>query len=131
VAEIVGFENRVVATVRDVDGEDAILAVGAVILRAKGRFPSGSRVVACVRGEDISLGAGGCESKKLNRLTGKIIELLPGVLRHRLAINCGGVALVALLDRKESQAMALERGSEVTACFDAETVHVIADEGLY
>ncbi|HMA82149.1 MAG TPA: ABC transporter ATP-binding protein [Candidatus Binatia bacterium] len=131
VAEIVGFENRVAATVHDVDGDDATLVVGEITLRVKGRFPSGSRVVACVRGEDISLGAVGCESKRLNCLMGKITELLPGVLRHRFAINCGGVALVALLDRKESQAMALERGSEVTACFDAETVHVIADEGLY
>ncbi|MGE5218740.1 MAG: ABC transporter ATP-binding protein [Chloroflexota bacterium] len=129
-AEIVGFDNRFAGRVEHEDGDYVTIAAGGVSLRAKGRFPIGARVRACIRGEDVSLDASVCESKNLNRIRGKIAELTAGILRHRLVINCDGVALVAHLERNQFEAMALEPGIEVTACFDAASVHVIADEEL-
>ncbi len=126
VAEIVGFENRFGAEVQSVNGDYTTLAVGAVTLRAQGRLPSGARVIACIRSEDISLSGGGDESKTRNCLRGKITELTPGLARCRVTLNCAGVGVVAVLDRKEYQALALELGAEVTACFDATALQVIA-----
>jgi ABC-type molybdate transport system ATPase subunit len=130
VAEIVGFENRLPARVQSVDGDYATLGFGAVTLRASARLPIGTRVIACIRAEDLSLNSGACASQSPNRLKGKITDLTPGVGRDRVTLNCGGVALIGLLDRNESQALALEPGTEVIAGVDAAAIHVIADEKL-
>jgi tungstate transport system ATP-binding protein len=125
VAEIVGFENRFTGRVEAIDSDGCTLIVGAIRLRARGRFARGTRALAFIRAEDVSLKP--ADYACANRLRGKIIDLTPGVVRCRVTLDCTGTAWVGQFDRSGSRVGALEVGAEVTACVDAAAVHVIAD----
>ena len=95
---------------------------------AKGRFSAGTKVVACIRPEEVSLSLAHCEANDLNRLTGKVIAVSPGMTHHRISLDCRGFNLIALVDRKESFDLNLSEGDEMTAVFSPAAVHVIRDE---
>lgn len=128
VAEIVGFENCFAGRIESNDGDCLTLRMGAMPLRAKGRIAPGASVFACIRAEDVGLERAGYPSKCANRLRGKIIDLRPGVVRCRVTLDCGGSIVASQFDRRESRIEPLEIGTEVTACIDAASVHIIGDE---
>jgi tungstate transport system ATP-binding protein len=130
VAEIVGFENCFAGRIEAVDGDFSTITSGALCLQGPGRFPKGAMVVACIRGEDVSLKEH-CAGGRSNRVRGKIIDIAPGVVRHRVTLACGDAVVVGLVDRREMQLAKLELGDEVTAQIDAAALHVIADEAPY
>lgn len=128
VAEIVGIENRLPGVIETSDGDYVTIKISDGRVHAKGRFSAGTRVVACIRPEEISLGLRHSEAKDSNRLTGKVITVSPGMTHHRISLDCRGFRLVALVDRKEFFDLNLSEGHEVTAVFNPATVHVIGDE---
>jgi tungstate transport system ATP-binding protein len=128
VAEIVGIENRLAGVVETSDGDCVTIKINDGSFCAKGRFSPGTKVVACIRPEELSLSLAHSEANDLNRLTGKIIAIAPGMTHHRISLDCRGFNLIALVDRKESIDLNLCEGDEMTAVFSPAAVHVIRDE---
>jgi tungstate transport system ATP-binding protein len=127
VAEIVGIENRLAGVVETSDGDYVTIKINNGRVHAKGRFTAGTKVVSCIRPEDISLSLGNCEANDSNRVTGKVIAVSPGMIHHRISLDCRGFNLSALIDRKESFDLNLSEGHEVVAVFSPTAVHVIND----
>jgi tungstate transport system ATP-binding protein len=125
VAEIVGIENLLAGKVETFDGDHVTIRIKDVRIHGKGRFDAGTKVVCCIRPEQVSLRLTGCEANDLNRLTGKIIAVLPGMIHHRITLDCGEFNLIALLDRKESFELTLHEGNQVAAVFSPTAVHII------
>ena len=128
VAEIVGIENRLAGVVETSDGEHVTIKISDGRVQANGRFSPGTKVVACIRPEEVSLSLTHCEASDLNRLRGKVIAVSPGMTHHRISLDCSGLNLIALVDRKESFDLDLSEGDEVTVVFSPTAVHVIGDE---
>jgi len=128
VAEIVGIENRLAGVVETSDGGYVTIKINDGRVHAKGRFSAGTKVVACIRPEEVSLSLAHCEANDLNRLIGKVIAVSPGMTHHRIGLDCRGFSLIALVDRKESFDLNLSEGDEMTAVFGPAAVHVIRDE---
>jgi tungstate transport system ATP-binding protein len=128
VAEIVGIENRLAGVVETSDGDYVTIKISDGRVHAKGRFSAGTKVVACIRPEEVSLSLAHCEAKDLNRLTGKVTAVSPGMTHHRISLDCTGFNLIALVDRKKSFDLNPSAGDEMTAVFSPTAVHVIDDK---
>jgi tungstate transport system ATP-binding protein len=128
VAEIVGIENRLAGVVETSDGDCITIKTNDGSFCANGRFSTGTKVVACIRPEEVSLTLVLCEANALNRLNGKVVAVSPGMTHHRISLDCRGFNLIALVDRKESFDLNLSEGDEMTAVFSPATVHVIRNE---
>jgi tungstate transport system ATP-binding protein len=128
VAEIVGVENRLAGVVETSDGDYITIKINEVRIHVKGRFDTGTKVVACIRPEEVSLGRAAFQADDSNRLTAKVIAVSPGMIHHRISLACGGFNLIALVDRKESFDLNLSEGDEMAAVFSPTAVHVIRDE---
>jgi tungstate transport system ATP-binding protein len=127
VAEIVGIENRLAGIVETSDGDDVTIRIDDLRIHGKGQFSTGTKVVACIRSEEVSLSLARCESNDLNRLNSKVIALWPGMTHHRISLHCSKFDLIALVERKEFFDLALSEGDEVTAVFSPAAVCVIKD----
>jgi tungstate transport system ATP-binding protein len=127
VAEIVGIENRLPGVVETSDGDQVMIKINDVTIHAKGCFSTGTKVVACIRPEEVSLSLVQCEANALNRLTGKVIAEKRGMTYHRITLHCSGFDLIALVDRRESSGFNLSKGDEVAAVFSRTAVHAIGD----
>ena len=128
VAEIVGIENRLAGVVETSDGDYVTIKISDGRVHAKGRFSAGTKVVACIRPEEVSLNRAQCEANDLNRLTGKVIAVSPGMTHDRISLDCSGLSLIALVDRKESFDLNLSVRDEMTAVFRPAAVHIIDDK---
>jgi tungstate transport system ATP-binding protein len=126
VAEIVGMENRLAGVIETSDGHYATIKIDDVRIRAKGRFITGTNVVACIRPEEVSLSLGNCEAGDLNRLKTRLVGVSPGITHHRIPLHCG-FDLIALVDRTESFGPNLTAGDEAVAVFSPAAVHVIVE----
>jgi tungstate transport system ATP-binding protein len=125
-AQIVGVENCLAGIVQDADSVCSTIAIGATTVFLPMDLPRGVRVVACVRAEDIELGQTNGRLREGVLLRGKVINISPGLPRYRVALDCNGFGLVAMVERTEAAAIAL--GDEVAARFSADAVHVIGGE---
>jgi tungstate transport system ATP-binding protein len=125
VAEIVGIENLLTGEVETSEGDYVTIRINDRRIHGKGRFNRGTKVVACIRPEEISLSLAHCEANDQNRLTGKVIAVSPGMIHHRISLDCGGLNLIVLLDRKESFDRNLSEGDKLAAVFSPTAVHVI------
>jgi ABC-type Fe3+/spermidine/putrescine transport system ATPase subunit len=127
VAEIVGIENRLVGAVETSDGDYLTIKINGGRIHAKGSFSPGTKVVACIRAEEVSLGLAPCQADNSNRLTGKVIAVFPGMMHHRITLHCNGFDLIAQVDRRESNGLNLTEGNEVAAVFSPTAIHVIGN----
>jgi tungstate transport system ATP-binding protein len=128
VAEIVGIENLLAGVVETSDGDYVTIRINDQRIHGKGRFNTGAKVVACIRSEEISFSLGHCEANDQNRLVGKVIAVSPGMIHHRIGLDCGGFNLLALVDRKESFDLNLSEGDKAAVVFSPTAVHVIGDK---
>jgi tungstate transport system ATP-binding protein len=125
VAEIVGVENRLRGVVEDCQDECAHTRMGQIRLKAVGRFDRGTRVVLCLRPEEVSLRREDCTADNLNRLTGTVTGVSSGVTHRRITLDCGGLQLVALMDERACAGLGLAQGEKVIAIFDYRAAHLI------
>lgn len=129
VAEIVGVENRLAGVVEGSDGNHAVIAInGDLRIYATGEFKNDSKVVVCIRSEDVSLVPASCEAKNINRLPAKISEVSAGRTQYRVRLDCGSFPLIASLERRPVSGNAFAEGDEVTALFSPSAVHLIGVE---
>jgi tungstate transport system ATP-binding protein len=127
VAEIVGVENLLPGVVEDCKEEWTIVRVNQNRFKVAGRFKPGAKVVVCLRQEDVMISRGSRETSNSNRLMGSITSLSPGVMLQRVALNCGGMRVVALTDRRVCLGLGLAEGEKVTATFSYSAAHLIVD----
>jgi tungstate transport system ATP-binding protein len=125
VAEIVGVENRLPGVVENCEDECAHIRIAQIRLKAAGRFDRGTRVVLCLRPEDISLRRDDCSVDNWNRLIGTITGVSSGVMHRRITLECGGLQLVALMEEKACLGLGLAQGEQVIATFDHRAAHLI------
>lgn len=125
-AEIVGVENRLAGVVLNSAGDRVEISIGGGRLCATGCFESGAAVVACIRAELVLLGGISRNGEMANRLKGRVTEISPGINRHRIGLDCGGLRLVALIDRRAWASLELSAGVEREVVVEAAAVHVIA-----
>jgi tungstate transport system ATP-binding protein len=125
VAKVVGIENRLVGVVETSDGDYVTIRINDLRIHAKGSFSAGTNVVACIRPEEVSLSRAHCEAYDVNRLTGKVIAVSPGMAHHRITLRYSGFDLIALVDRRKSIDLTLSEGDELTTVFSPTAVHII------
>jgi len=127
VAEIVGVENRLAGLVQQNEGLYSDISIAGTTLRVAGRFPPWTKVLICVRAEDVALASAHCHVSDRAFFQGKVIDVSPSPLRsYRLTIDCAGLTLVARVERKGG--VTVSCGDEVAALLSPAAVHVIADE---
>jgi tungstate transport system ATP-binding protein len=128
VAEIVGIENRLPGLVEACDGDHVTIKTEGSMIQAKARLESGTKVVACIRPEEVLLVRATCGVQDANRFKGRVVTVSPGMIYHRISLDCGGFSLVALMERRGYPELLLSEGDELMAVFDPTAVHVIRDE---
>jgi tungstate transport system ATP-binding protein len=126
VAEIVGVENRLPGLVQQSEGLYSVIVINGTSFRMAVQLPPGSKVVVCVRAEDVVLASADCQTPGRVLFRGTVIDVSPGVSRHRVALNCAGLTLIALVERRDGAAISL--GDKITALFSVAAVHVITGE---
>lgn len=128
VAGFVGIDTRIPGVVEMASEGLARVGFDGGGVEAVGDFQPGERVFLCLRPEDITLSPPSGEDSKSsarNRLPGKVIKITPWGSHYRVALECGGSRLVALITRPSFLDLELCEGGNVIASFKATAVHVI------
>ena len=128
VARIVGVETVVAGHIQSINEGMAIVAIGNVSLSstASGLSPDVTKVLVCIRAEDVILLKGDeiLQASPRNRLRGIIQSLTREGPMLRIQIDCG-FPLSALLTRQACEELALQTGDSVVALVKAPNVHLV------
>jgi tungstate transport system ATP-binding protein len=124
-AEIVGIENRLSGVVEAGVDDVSVMRIGQNTLEVPGRFKLGTRVVLFLRPEVVVVSRRHCQISGSGSLAGKIVKISPGMLHHRVILQCGGVEIVALVRRTGEKTESFAEGDDVSAWFDPGAAHVI------
>ena len=108
------------------DGRLALVRIGARTFRAASDLPPETRVLACIRPEEVHLTRDGDGDEVGNRLDGTVAALLDGGATVRVELDCG-FPVSALLTRRAVRELGLDPGDRVGVAFAPETVHLIPD----
>ena len=124
IAEFVGIENIIDGVI--VGSEEGLVAIDAdgMVIAAVSDCSIGDKVCACTRPEDITLALSPTSSSARNSFTGKITRVVPVGPLTRVEIDCG-FPLIALVTKRSTEELSLEKGKQVYATFKATGVHVI------
>jgi ABC-type sugar transport system ATPase subunit len=128
VAEVVGTENCVAGVVENCAGGLANIRIKQNRIRVVGKFEPGARVVVCLRPEDLALSLKVYEASNFNILTGTICRIAPGVMHQRVSLDCGGIPLVALMQRKTCPDFQFAASEPVTVSFSFSAAHIITHQ---
>lgn len=131
VAWFVKTGNVLKGTIRSVHDGSAQIEVGERILEAVSNLPVGTRVIVCLRPEEIVLVKGGEQ-----RAAGERIDSARNRLRCTVAAvevqgpiaNVtldGGLRLLVLITRRSVEDMGLRAGDVVEATFKATALHIV------
>jgi tungstate transport system ATP-binding protein len=127
VAAFVGVETVVAGQIIGQDDGIASVEVGRQSVQAVSDMPVGSRVMLCLRPEDVTLLKTGEEealSSARNRVRGIINRITPLGAQVRVVVDCG-FPIVALVTRRSAVDLNLAIGQNVCVSFKASSVHLI------
>ncbi|HTN73240.1 MAG TPA: ABC transporter ATP-binding protein [Methylomirabilota bacterium] len=127
VAEIVGFENRIPGVVKSIGEGTAMIRFSGGTVAAVGEFQPGTRVILCIRAEDVRVNRCDDPRGSSNQVRGQITNVSSGMLQYRITVKTDGVALKAAISRKELHGIDISEGVEVTATFQPNAVHLVRD----
>jgi molybdate transport system ATP-binding protein len=126
VARLVGVETVLAARVLSRAEGLALVESAGVRLTALDPGGDAADVFACLRAEDVLLQHGSAPaSSARNRLAGRVTSLVPEGALVRVALDCGGLLLVALVTRHAAEELALAPGAPVDALVKATAIHLI------
>ncbi|MBZ5638309.1 MAG: ABC transporter ATP-binding protein [Acidobacteriia bacterium] len=125
VAEFLKTGNILSGEIVARDGNLARVRIGGRTFWASSDLPPASRVLACIRPEEIHLTRNG--DAGANRLDGTVTALLNGGPTIKIEIDCG-FPVSALVTRRTVRELDLRRGERVGLAFEPVTVHLIPDE---
>ena len=132
VAEIVGIENRIAGVVETSSGGCVTVRFCGGVVDVPGRFEPNTSVILCFRPEDISVTRPAEDPNFAvgrNQLHATIAKVYPWMYQYRLALECGQVHLVAIIDRVSFRKLAVAEGDGVRVSIDPAAVHVIERDG--
>lgn len=128
VAEFVRTGNIVPGVV--VEGADGVVRVSVEggEIEAVSDLPRGSRVMVCVRPEEVLVGPAGqsAPSSARNRMTGRVSSVVRDGPVVRVTVACGCV-LTALVTRPSAADLGLGEGVAVSLTFKATAVHLLPE----
>ena len=124
VARFVGMENIIEGTVVSCEQQMAVIEVGNIQIEAVKDCSPGGRVAVCMRPEDVTVARQRFSSSARNSVEGTVSWMQTSGPLCRVEIDCG-FPLIALVTRRSSQEMGLDRGEKVVATFKAVSIHVI------
>jgi tungstate transport system ATP-binding protein len=124
VAEFVQTGNILAGEVVAREGSLARVLIGGGTFWASSDLAPASRVLACIRPEEIHLTRNG--NAGANRLDGTVTALLGAGPTVKVEIDCG-FPVSALVTRRTVRELKLRRGERVGLAFAPETVHLIPD----
>lgn len=126
VAAFVGVETVIAGRVITSEDGQVVVEANGLHLEAIGDMPVGTRILYCLRPEDITLSISSAPSisSARNHLTGRIHRITPNGPLVRVLIDCG-LPVVALITRGSANEMKLAQGQSVHATFKATAVHLI------
>jgi len=124
VAEFVGVENIIDGVIQGSTEGLVIIDAGGKVIEAVSDYSVGEEVCACVRPEDITLALSPASSSARNSFAGEITRAVPVGPLTRIEIDCG-FPLTALITKRSTEELGLEKGKQVYATFKATAVHVI------
>ncbi len=127
VAHFVGVDTRLCGVVERASEGSAQVRINGGCVEVVSDCQPDERVLLCLRPEDITLSAPGenSESSARNRLTAKLVKIIPWGAHYRAELACGDSRLVALITRPSFLELKLREGDDVVASFKATAVHVI------
>ncbi|MBP7798932.1 MAG: ABC transporter ATP-binding protein [Thermoanaerobaculaceae bacterium] len=130
VAGFVGTGNTLRGRVTAVREGIVSVDLGGVEVEAVADLPVGASVLACIRPEDVVLGrsGGATHHSARNRMTGKVLAVLPQGATTRVTVACG-VRLEALVTRRSAEDLGLVSDLDVWLAVKATAVHLIAEAG--
>jgi tungstate transport system ATP-binding protein len=127
VAEFVGIENIIPGVIASNQDRMVTIKVRDRVIEAISHYPAGAVVSACLRPEDITLFLVPVSSSARNSFAGEITRVVSSGPLSRVEIDCG-FPLVALVTRRSTEELNLQKGKRVYATFKATAVHVIKRE---
>jgi tungstate transport system ATP-binding protein len=128
VAEIVGVENRLSGLVEECEKDLTTVRVGQNKLKVQGKFQPGAKAVVCLRPEEVGVSRENSHANKSNALMGTITGVSSSVLHQRITLDCGGIEIVALLERRVGYGLGLAEGDRVTVSYSSDAAHLIVDQ---
>jgi ABC-type molybdate transport system ATPase subunit len=125
----VGVENRLPGVVEECEKDLSTIRVGQNKLKVQGKFQPGVKVVVCLRPEEIAVSRENSHASNSTALMGTITGVSSSVLHQRITLDCGGVEIVALLERKVGYGLGLAEGDVVTVSYSFNAAHLIVNQG--
>lgn len=127
IAAFVGAENILDGVI--VSSEDQVVTIdtGERVIEAISGYTVGEKVSAFIRPEDVTLALSRMSSSARNSFSGKVSRVVLMGALTRVEIDCG-FPLVALVTRRSTEELGLEKGKQVYAAFKATGVHVVKRE---
>ena len=125
VADFVGVENVIPATV--VDAKDGVVFVraGDCEVQVVDDMPVGRQVHLCMRPEHVALAkSAGINTSVRNAFAGTITAVSPHGSQMRVEVDCG-FRVVAYITRLSTNELGLRPGVDVIASFKASAAHLI------
>jgi tungstate transport system ATP-binding protein len=126
VAGFVGVETVAEGTVVASAGDELVhVDCQGVEVVANGEFAGGSKVLVCLRPEDVTLLEGELpRSSARNHLSGRVTKVTGAGRLIRVELDCG-FPLVSLITRLSAQELDIREGHELIAIFKSSAVHLI------
>jgi tungstate transport system ATP-binding protein len=135
VASFMGMGAILTGRVKKAGGDTVTVSVPDVEIESAGSFPVGSRVILCIRPENVTLsvsGRPGCDDSEDDRpitsarnvFAGTVTKVTPMGLYQKIDLDCG-FPLVSYVTMQSRELLKLAEGRRVTVSFKATAVHVI------
>jgi tungstate transport system ATP-binding protein len=131
VARFVGVETILDCRVLEHDGEITVVQVGGRTIEVAQPAAPGEVVRVCLRPEDVTLlvpEPADRASSARNRLTGKVVRIVPSGPHLRVSVDCGFI-LAALVTHRSAESLRLGEGVPISVQFKATALHLLRPGG--
>lgn len=132
-ARFIQTGNLLAGTVGRVEAGLAHVSVGSHSILAPASQPEGTRVLACLRPEEVLLEQRGAAAPDpaVTRLEGRVVSVVYQGTTVLVRLDCGlaGRPLQALLTGRAGHVPSPQPGDDLVAAIDAASVHLIRREG--
>jgi tungstate transport system ATP-binding protein len=131
IARFVGIDAITGGIITENNGGHALIRVGEISFEAMTDLPSGTKVAAYIRPEEITLTPAAtitAKSSVRNQMHGRITKIVQYGPFVRASVDCGFI-LVALITRRSCSELGLAVGTDVVAGIKATAIHVLPDDG--
>lgn len=126
-AKFTGIENMLKGAVVSKENGLAVINVSGIEITAVTDMEAGEKVMACIKGTDITLLKGyGEDSSARNRFLGKVADIHFNGPVARIGIDCGFYIVAVITDRSVNE-LGIKKGQDIGISFKATEVHVIRE----